>query len=213
MVEIDFYAQDTPLHRAPAWFKIALLAVTGTVTVLVLDPVTSLGLMAASLLLLVSTVPPARATTRGMLGIAVVAIMSVLFHVWRGDLVRAVDTSADLVAIAALALAVTSSTPAEAMLAFVARALQPLRRIVPPETIALMFTLLLRVIPEMARILFEARSAARARGLDRSARAVLVPAATRTVGFALDLGQALHARGIAESAPEAVESPQILPRT
>jgi len=98
----------------------------------------------------------------------------------------------------ALALAVTSSTRMEEMLNLISRGLRPLRRIVPPETIGLMFALMLRVIPEVVRILSESRDAARARGMDRSPRAILVPTATRTVGFALQLGQALHARGIAE---------------
>jgi biotin transport system permease protein len=78
---------------------------------------------------------------------------------------------------------------------------RPIRRILPPETLGLMFAMTLRAIPEAARLLVEARTAARARGLDRSPRAILIPAATRSVGFALQLGQALHARGIAEEAP------------
>jgi biotin transport system permease protein len=171
----------------------------GSISVmLVTDPVTSLLFMGAAIMLLVSAMPPAKATIKGMLVITIIAGMSVTFHVLRGDYMRAIDIGADLVTIAALALAIVSSTPMAAMLSLVSTGFRPFRRILPPEAMGLMFALMLRAIPEVARILGESRSAAKARGLDRSLRAILVPTTTRTVGFALLLGQALHARGIAE---------------
>lgn len=190
----------TPLHKASAGFKSLLLLITVVVTVMVSDPVTSVGLMCACLLLLVSTAPPAGPTLRAMAVIMVVAILTVTFQLWQGEVARAIDVAADLTAIAALALAVSCSTPMEAMLDLVSRLVRPFGRILPPETIGLMFALTLRAIPEAARIFIDARTAARARGLERDPRAVLIPGATRTVGFALQLGQALHARGIAEEA-------------
>ena len=190
--------RNTPLHLAPAWFKALMLLAVAIVAVLLTDPVNSALVMGACLMLLISTGPPLRATLLGLLGIVVIASLSGIFHVWRGEVDRALDLAADLVGLVALALAVTSSTRMEEMLHLISRMLRPLRRIVPPETIGLMFALMLRVIPEVVRILSESRDAARARGMDRSPRAILVPTATRTVGFALQLGQALHARGIAE---------------
>jgi len=190
----------TPLHRASAALKSALLLLTVVVTMLVSDPVTSIGIMCACLLLLVSTAPPAKPTLRAMGIIMVVATATVSFQLLRGDVSRAIDVAADLTAIAALALAVSCSTPMEAMLDLVSRIVRPFGRILPPETIGLMFALTLRAIPEAAKIFIDARTAARARGLERDPRAVLIPGATRTVGFALQLGQALHARGISEEA-------------
>lgn len=189
----------TPLHLAPAWLKMLLLLTLSIASVMTSDPVTSLGVMVACLLLLVSTAPPVKATLKGMGVIALIAVFTTLFQVWRGDYARAIDLAGDLIAIAALALAVTSSTSMAAMLDLVATMAKPLRRIVPPDTIGVTVALALRSIPEAARILTEARVAARARGMDRNLRAVAVPAASRSVGFALQLGQALHARGIAES--------------
>jgi biotin transport system permease protein len=55
-----------------------------------------------------------------------------------------------------------------------------------------------RTLPEGARILSQSRSAARARGFSRSPRAILVPTALRTVGFALSVGDAITARGLAD---------------
>ncbi|PKQ26005.1 MAG: hypothetical protein CVT64_05890 [Actinobacteria bacterium HGW-Actinobacteria-4] len=190
--------RNTPMHQAPAWFKAVLLVVIAAVFVLFTDPITSVGLMAACVLLLISTGPPLKATAQGLLGIVIIAALSGGFHVWRGEIDRAIDLAADLVGLVALALAVTSSTPMEHMLDLVSRILRPLRRVIPPETMGLMFAITVRAVPEVARMMSESRSAAKARGLDRSFRAVLIPTTTRTVGFALDLGQALHARGIAE---------------
>ncbi|WP_430866910.1 CbiQ family ECF transporter T component [Demequina aurantiaca] len=190
----------TPLHNASAGLKSLLLLLTVVVTMMVSDPVTSVGIMCACLLLLVSTAPPAKPTLRAMGAIMVIALLTVSFQLWRGEVDRAIDVAADLTSIAALALAISCSTPMEEMLDLVSRLVRPFGRILPPETIGLMFALTLRAIPEAARIFIESRTAARARGLDRDPRAVLIPAATRTVGFAMQLGQALHARGIAEEA-------------
>lgn len=190
----------TPLHRASAGLKSLLLLLTVVVTMLVSDPVTSIGIMCACVLLLVSTAPPPKPTLRALGVIMVIAALTVSFQIWRGELERAIDVAADLTSVAALALAISCSTPMESMLDLVSRLVRPFGRILPPETIGLMFALTLRSIPEAARIFIEARTAARARGLERDPRAVLIPGATRTVGFAIQLGQALHARGIAEEA-------------
>ncbi|MFW2514090.1 energy-coupling factor transporter transmembrane component T family protein [Demequina sp. SO4-13] len=192
----------TPLHSAPAWFKVLMLVALAIVTIAIGDPVTSVGIMCACVLLLISTEPPARATVLALVGTVVVAALSSALHLWRGDFTRAIDISADLIGIVALALAVTSSTSMEAMLDFVSWAARPIRFLLPPETLGLMFALMLRALPEVARMYLESRQAARARGLDRSIRAVVFPTTTRTVGFSLQLGQALHARGIGEEARE-----------
>lgn len=192
----------TPLHATPAWIKVIMLVVISVATIMIGDPVTSVGIMSACVLLLVSTEPPPRATLWALFATVLVAVLSSLLHLMRGDFVRAIDVAADLVGIVALALAVTSSTSMEAMLDLVSKAARPIRFILPPETLGLMFALMLRSIPEVARLYYESRQAARARGLDRSLRAVLFPTTTRTVGFSLQLGQALHARGIGEEARE-----------
>ena len=193
--------RNTPLHKSSVGFKLVLLLAATILVIVVDDPVTACGIAAACLLLLLSTVPPAKATLRGLLVIAIMAGLTVVFQVWRGEYAKAVDTAADIIAISALALAVTCSTPMEEVLDAISTLARPIRRILPPETLGLMFAMTLRAIPEAARLIVEARTAAKARGLERSPRAVLIPAATRSVGFALQLGQALHARGIAEEAP------------
>ncbi|MBC7297301.1 MAG: energy-coupling factor transporter transmembrane protein EcfT [Demequina sp.] len=190
----------SPLHRLPAWSKVATLIVWSAVTLLVRDPITSGGLAVAALMLLVSVLPAAGPTFKGLGMIVIVAAMASAYQVWRGDYVAAIDLGVDLIGLFALSLAITGSTPMSDMLDLATAAARPLRRVLPPAITGLMFAIMLRAIPEIAGIMRQSRDAARARGIRRGPTAFMIPTATRTVGFALDLGAALHARGIGDDA-------------
>nr|WP_284287061.1 energy-coupling factor transporter transmembrane component T [Angustibacter aerolatus] len=56
--------------------------------------------------------------------------------------------------------------------------------------------LTVRAVPVVAGLLDDVRDARRARGLERSPRALLVPLVVRTVRYADRLGEALVARGV-----------------
>lgn len=190
----------TIMHRLPAWLKIVALVAWAVVSVIVSDPVSALGMCGGAVLLLASVVPPLKPTVKAMLGTVVVAGIAAAYAAWRISTDDAIDMAADLVSIVAFSLAVTGSTPMGQMLDLAAGAARPFSRIVPPAIPGLMFSIVVRVIPEVARILAESKQALHARGIERSLRGTLTPTATRTVGFALQLGQALHARGITEDA-------------
>ena len=190
----------SPLHRLPAWSKVLGLFLWAVVTMIVTDPVTALGLCAAALLLLVSILPAPRPTLKGLAFILLVAAATAAYQVYRGYIAAGIDIAADLVGLFALSLAVTGSTSMSDMLDFTSRVARPFRRILPPTIPGLMFAIMLRTIPEISRIMRESRDAARARGIRRNITALMIPTATRTVGFALDLGAALHARGIGDEA-------------
>lgn len=190
----------SPLHRLPAWSKVLILVVWALVAMIIPDPVTGLGLCAAALLLLVSVLPALWPTLKGLAFILVVAAMTAAYQVYRGNMAAGIDIAADLVGLFALSLAITGSTSMSEMLDFATKAARPFRRIVPPTIPGLMFAIMLRTIPQVSTIMRESRDAARARGIRRSPSALMIPTATRTVGFALDLGAALHARGIGDEA-------------
>ena len=190
----------SPLHRLPAWSKVLGLFVWAVVTMIITDPVTALGLCAAALLLLVSILPAPRPTLKGLAFILLVAAATAAYQVYRGYIAAGIDIAADLVGLFALSLAVTGSTSMSDMLDFTSRVARPFRRILPPTIPGLMFAIMLRTIPEISRIMRASRDAARARGIRRNMTALMIPTATRTVGFALDLGAALHARGIGDEA-------------
>jgi len=196
----SFRAGASPLHRLPAWSKVLTLFVWAIVSMIITDPVTALGLCAAALLLLVSILPSPKPTLKGLVFILFVAAMTASYQVYRGYVAAGIDIAADLVGLFALSLAVTGSTSMSEMLDFATRAARPFRRILPPTVPGLMFAIMLRTIPEISNIMRESRDAAKARGIRRSPSAFMIPTATRTVGFALDLGAALHARGIGDEA-------------
>ena len=83
------------------------------------------------------------------------------------------------------------------LLDVVERAASPLRLVgVRPDRVALLLALTLRAVPVLAATLDDVRDARRARGLERSPRALLVPLVVRTLRHADRLGEALVARGV-----------------
>jgi biotin transport system permease protein len=75
--------------------------------------------------------------------------------------------------------------------------LRPLRRVgVQPERVSLLLALTIRAVPVLVGTLSDVRDARRARGLERSPRALLVPVVLRTMRHADRLGEALVARGV-----------------
>ena len=197
------------MHRLPAWSKVALLVVWGLATIIIHDPISAVGLAIAALLLLASVLPYPKPTVKGLAFITLVAAIAAAYQVYRGNIDLAIDVAADLIGLFAVSIAVTSSTPMTEMLDLAAAAARPLKKIVPPTIPALMFAVMLRAIPQVAVIMGQSRDAAKARGVRFSATALMIPTATRTVGFALDLGAALHARGIGDEAVEDAEAARI----
>lgn len=190
---------NTLLHRIPAGPKLALLAAYGTVTVVVRGPASAVGFVAFSLVLAVWAQMPLRALARGLRGLLVVMTILAVFQVWQRGWGTAVHVVGDLVAVFIAALVFTATTRIDAVLDAITTGLSPFRRLgVNPEKVALAFSLMIGAIPTIFAVASETRAAARARGLERSPRALLVPLAIRTVAHAYATGDALHARGIGD---------------
>ncbi|WP_053382987.1 energy-coupling factor transporter transmembrane component T family protein [Leucobacter celer] len=130
---------------------------------------------------------------------ALVAIPLFAFQAWQHGWERGFEVVGDLFALILAASAVTASTAVEDMIDTITWALGPLRGLgVKPDRVALSFSLVIRAIPSILGIASETREAARARGLERDPRALLVPFVVRTVAHAHATGEALAARGIGE---------------
>ncbi|MBO9556130.1 energy-coupling factor transporter transmembrane protein EcfT [Cellulomonas sp.] len=187
------------LHRAPAGAKLAGLAVAGVVIAVAQGPFSGLvALGVAVVLQVVSRVPWHRAA-RGVRPVLLTALVVGAYQWWARGWATAVEVVTDLLALVMLAAVVTATTRADRLLDVLARLVRPLRHVgLPPETFALAVALLLRTIPVLAQTTHESWDAARARGLERDPRALLVPAAVRMVGHARATGDALAARGIGE---------------
>lgn len=118
---------------------------------------------------------------------------------WGNGLLGGYLVVGNLCAVVLAASALTASTAVDDMLETIARLLRPFRRLgVHPERVALAFSLVIRAIPSILEVAHETRSAAKARGLERNPRALVVPLVLRTVAHAQLTGEALAARGIGD---------------
>lgn len=190
---------DTWLHRAGAGPKAAGLAVFGIAVVAGRGPWWALALLGAAGVAAAGARLPWRATARGLAPVLVAAVALAGYQTWQRGAAVGVEVAADLVSAVLAATVVTATTPTDCLLDLVVRASRPLRRLgASPETIGLAVALMLRAVPALERTAAEVRDAARARGLERSPRAILVPAAVRAVGRARLTGEALAARGLGD---------------
>lgn len=189
----------TWLHRAPTTAKLVGLALVGLAVLLGSGPQAAVALLAVVVVAGATARPPWRATLRQLVPVLVVAALVGAYQWWRRGGPVAVEVVADLITVVLAATILTVTTPADQLLDALARAARPLRHVgLRPETVALAVGLMLRAVPALVETSLEARDAARARGLERDPRALLVPAAVRAVGRARRTGDALAARGIAD---------------
>lgn len=188
---------STWLHRLSPGWKIFALAVLSVALTVWRTPVVGLSALAVAVLLLVASGARLRQTARALLPVVVVAVVLGLFQWWSRGLSVALAVSGTLLALVVAATVVTVTSPADRVLDTVVRVAGPLRRVgVSPEVVGLTVTLMLRSVPLLVELAWEVRDAARARGLERSPRAYLVPFVLRTVARAHRTGDALAARGI-----------------
>lgn len=190
------------LHRAPTGAKLGGLALFGIGLALVPGRV---GWVAGSLafgavvVVALSARLPLGLAFRALRALLVLGLAVAVYQVWRSGWQVALGVLSTLMALVLAGLVVTMTTPMDSIIEVVVRASRPLRRFgLKPEWVGLAFALTLRGIPALVEIVTEARDAARARGLDRDPRAILVPAVVRTVARARTTGEALAARGLAD---------------
>lgn len=193
-----FRPRRTPLHLLPPWMKVLGLAAAAIAIFIIQGPMWTLVALLASLGVLVSTLPAFRPTLRGLWPVALLAALVGAYQWWRGDGEVASELAADFLSVACLALALTTSTRLDDAVDLVGKAARPLRRVVSPDSVGLVFALTARAVPEVTSILTESADAARARGLSRRPKATFVPAVVRTFGWALRVGEAITARGLAD---------------
>lgn len=195
---IGLYRPGTsPVHRAPPAVKLATLLVGAVLLVLVATPVAVVVAAALTSLLYLG----AGLATNDVLGqvwpLRWVVVVLLPFQWWTAGWGTAVVVVGTMLVLVAAAGLVTLTTRTTALLDLFERVLSPLRRVgVEPERVSLLLALTIRAVPVLVETLSEARDARRARGLERSPRALLVPVVVRTMRHADRLGEALVARGV-----------------
>jgi len=185
------------LHRLPAGWKLLGLAVLATVLVAVRHPATVAGAVVAVLAVTVAARIPIGILLAQVRPLRWVVAVLVPFQVWTTGWENAVVIVGTLVVTVAAAGLVSTTTRVSEMLDVLGRALRPLRRLgVDPDRVSLLLALAIRAVPVLTETAQQVNAARRARGLERSPRALLVPFVIRSIRHAHQLGEALAARGV-----------------
>lgn len=194
-----YHPGTSAVHRASPGLKLALLFVAGVTVVVLRGPRSAVVATVLAVLLALVARVPWRRTSRGVLPVLVTAAVVGLYQGWARGPALGIEVALDLVSLVLGATLVTATTRADLLLDVITRVAGPLRHVgLRAETLALAVGLMLRAIPVLVSSTAQARDAARARGLSRHPRALLVPAAVRMVGHAQRTGEALAARGLGE---------------
>lgn len=184
------------VHRTPALAKLGFLAV-GMVLVGLCTELWQLAVAAGIVLPLYAVAGvPVRAAWQQIgpvLWILIFALpLQALFAGW----VVAAMTGGRLVIAVALAALFTLTTTVSAVLEAFHVLLSPFRRWVDADRVGLLVALTIRFLPLIADIVAEVLDARRARGMQRSLRALAVPVVVRSIYAADAVGEALVARGV-----------------
>lgn len=187
------------LHRLRPGAKLIGLFVFATAAIALRSvPSTIIALAIAIALSLIAGLKPRdlwRVTSRFL----IVGALLFAFQLWQNGWERGFAVVGTLFALILAASALTASTAVDDMVDTIVWALEPLRRFgAKPERVALAFSLVIRGIPTILGLAHETRDAAKARGLERSPRAYLVPLVLRSVAHAQATGEALQARGLGD---------------
>ena len=142
-----------------------------------------------------------------MRGLLPVLVLLLAFQWWSHDLAYAVRVVLGIVNAFVAAGILTATTPVTDLLDGAVGAARPLRRVVDPEVVALTLGVVVRSVPWVAGSFSSVRESARARGLDRNPRAVVVPTVVHVVAFARSTGEALAARGLTDPADDDAPGP------
>ena len=191
----------------PLWAKLAGVLAVGVLP-WITTSVWPLALVTAALAgVVVATRLPARRLVRSMRGLLPVLVLLLAFQWWSRDLAYAVRVVLGIVNAFVAAGILTATTPVTDLLDGAVRAARPLRRVIDPEVVALTLGVVVRSVPWVAGSFTSVRESARARGLDRNPRAVVVPTVVPVVAFARSPGEALAARGLTDPGDDDAPGP------
>ncbi|HPU13611.1 MAG TPA: energy-coupling factor transporter transmembrane protein EcfT [Aeromicrobium sp.] len=190
---------DTVLHRLSPGPKLSALMVLSIAIVASPGPIVPVIAFVLAVIVARWVGISRRALIDTLRPLALVMAVAVSYQLWAQGWPKAVEVLATVLGLVVAASIVTATTAMDEMLDAIVRWLGPFRRFgVNPDVVALTFSLMLTSIPTVFTIFGETRDAAVARGMGRSPRATLSPAAVRVVAHAYSTGDALHARGITD---------------
>ncbi|WP_298417910.1 energy-coupling factor transporter transmembrane protein EcfT [Brevibacterium sp.] len=184
------------LHSVPTGVKLALIAAIGIVALIFRDPVINWSMFVVLLVIGFTARLRLSYFLRTWLYVAVLVAIVMTLQFFFGSLQAGLAVGGTVFACVQAALLLTLTTTVAQLLDTFTVLVSPLRLFgANTEAIALTARLMVRAISHVSGLLGEAERAARARGLDSSIKARVVPAILRSVKYAQDTGRALDARG------------------
>jgi biotin transport system permease protein len=187
------------IHRMPLWLKFLVVLACGMASFLIVDwrlAAAAFGLMCT--LFLFSGAGPAR-LFRAVRPLLPVLLAIGLFQWWQLGAPTAARIVLNILLCVVAASLLTATTPLHRLLDGVVSLARPFQRFgADPERFALTIAIMLRSIPFIAGAFADVRDSARARGLERTPRALVLPVFITTVAYARHTGDALAARGLGE---------------
>ncbi|EWT00487.1 cobalt transporter [Intrasporangium oryzae NRRL B-24470] len=186
------------LHRAPLWLKLTGVVLVGTTTFWFTSWWQAALLLVALLAVGLGAGLPTRRVVASLRALGPVLVLLGAFHWWTQGLPEATRIVVGIANAYLAAGLLTATTPVTDMLDGLVRGAKPLRRWLDPEVVALTLGIMLRSVPWVAGAFGQVRVSARARGLERSPRALVLPVVIHTVAYARRTGEALAARGLTD---------------
>ncbi|WP_427117136.1 energy-coupling factor transporter transmembrane component T family protein [Pseudarthrobacter scleromae] len=188
------------IHRAPLALKFLLVFGCGLASFIVVDWRVSLAVLAGLCGLFLLTGAGLKKLWAAIRPLAAVLAVIGVFQWWMLGAPTAARIVLNILVCVVAASLLTATTPVQRLLDGVVRAAGPFKRFgADPERFALTIAIMLRSIPYIAGTFADVRDSARARGLERNPRALILPVFITSVAFARQTGEALAARGLGEA--------------
>ncbi|GGI82708.1 energy-coupling factor transporter transmembrane component T family protein [Pseudarthrobacter scleromae] len=188
------------IHRAPLGLKFLLVFGCGLASFIVVDWRVSLAVLAGLCGLFLLTGAGLKKLWAAIRPLAAVLAVIGVFQWWMLGAPTAARIVLNILVCVVAASLLTATTPVQRLLDGVVRAAGPFKRFgADPERFALTIAIMLRSIPYIAGTFANVRDSARARGLERNPRALILPVFITSVAFARQTGEALAARGLGEA--------------
>ncbi|TDL39832.1 energy-coupling factor transporter transmembrane component T family protein [Arthrobacter nitrophenolicus] len=199
----NYVPGDSLVHRAPLALKFLLVFACGLASFVTVDWRMSLAMLGALCGLFLLTGAGPKRLWGAVRPLAAVLLVIGLFQWWQLGAPTAGRIVLNILVCVVAASLLTATTPVHKLLDGVIRAAGPFRRLgADPERFALTIGIMLRSIPYIAGTFADVRDSARARGLERNPRALVLPVFITSVAFARQTGEALAARGLGEADDE-----------
>ncbi|GGH92005.1 energy-coupling factor transporter transmembrane component T family protein [Arthrobacter liuii] len=196
----NYVPGNSLLHRAPLALKFLLVFACGLASFVILDWRVSAAVLAVLCGLFLVTGAGVKRLWGAVRPLAPVLLVIGIFQWWQLGGPTAVRIVLNILVCVVAASLLTATTPVQKLLDGVAAAATPFKRFgADPERFALTIGIMLRSIPFIAGTFADVRDSAKARGLERNPRALVLPVFITSVAYARQTGEALAARGLGEA--------------